>query len=337
MALEIEGYDVSQAANGVKLISSLHVHRPDILLLDVNMSWIDGFELCRAVRRNEQLPHAAGALRLRAEGPGGRGGRAGLRRGRLLHQAHRPRRAPRTDARAGRAAVGRAAAMSGFQLEAWLQARGARVEALLADRLRRLEAAPRRLVEAMEYSLLAGGKRLRPAALPRLRRGGAGAAPPGSRGGGRGLRARVRPHLQPGARRPAGDGRRRPPPRPAHQPQGLRRGDGHPRRRRAAHRGLHPARHRARAAAGGAGVAARAGRRRGGHGRRPGAGHRRGPPGRGGVPDPASPGEDRRAAPGGVHPGRRRRGGARPTRWPRPSATATRWGSRSRSPTTCST
>ena len=55
MALELEGYEVTQAANGVKLISSLHVHRPDILLLDVNMSWIDGFELCRAVRRNEQF------------------------------------------------------------------------------------------------------------------------------------------------------------------------------------------------------------------------------------------------------------------------------------------
>ena len=55
LALELEGYEVTQAANGVKLISSLHVHRPDILLLDVNMSWIDGFELCRAVRRNEQL------------------------------------------------------------------------------------------------------------------------------------------------------------------------------------------------------------------------------------------------------------------------------------------
>ena len=55
MALELEGYQVTQAANGVKLISSLHVHRPDILLLDVNMSWIDGFELCRAVRKNEDF------------------------------------------------------------------------------------------------------------------------------------------------------------------------------------------------------------------------------------------------------------------------------------------
>ena len=52
--------------------------------------------------------------------------------------------------------------MSAFQLEPWLQARGARVEALLADRLGRLQAAPRRLTEAMAYSLLAGGKRLRP-------------------------------------------------------------------------------------------------------------------------------------------------------------------------------
>ena len=40
-------------------------------------------------------------------------------------------------------------------------------------------------------------------------------------------------------RRPAGDGQRRPAPRPADQPQRLRRGDGDPRRRRAADRGLH--------------------------------------------------------------------------------------------------
>src|SRR4051812_30301847 len=52
MALQMEGFEVSQAANGLRLISSLHVDRPDLILLDVNMSWIDGFELCRAVRKN---------------------------------------------------------------------------------------------------------------------------------------------------------------------------------------------------------------------------------------------------------------------------------------------
>ncbi len=70
--------------------------------------------------------------------------------------------------------------MSGFLLEPWLQARGGRVEALLADRVRRLEAAPRRLVEAMEYSLLAGGKRLRPVlclAFAEAVRGGPPGAP----------------------------------------------------------------------------------------------------------------------------------------------------------------
>ncbi|MFZ5471027.1 MAG: response regulator transcription factor [Myxococcota bacterium] len=55
MALQAQGFEVSQAANGLRLISTLHVDKPDAILLDVNMSWIDGFELCRAVRKNEEL------------------------------------------------------------------------------------------------------------------------------------------------------------------------------------------------------------------------------------------------------------------------------------------
>src|SRR5256885_8731326 len=55
MALELEGYEVTQAANGLRLISTLHVDRPDVILMDVNMSWIDGFELCRAVRKSEEF------------------------------------------------------------------------------------------------------------------------------------------------------------------------------------------------------------------------------------------------------------------------------------------
>jgi DNA-binding response OmpR family regulator len=51
----MENFEVSQAANGLRLISTLHVDRPDVILLDVNMSWIDGFELCRAVRKNEDF------------------------------------------------------------------------------------------------------------------------------------------------------------------------------------------------------------------------------------------------------------------------------------------
>lgn len=55
MALELETFEVAQAANGLRLISTLQVDRPDLILLDVNMSWIDGFELCRAVRKNEDF------------------------------------------------------------------------------------------------------------------------------------------------------------------------------------------------------------------------------------------------------------------------------------------
>src|SRR4030067_2947764 len=52
LALELEGFDVGQAANGLRLISAMHVARPDVILLDVMMSWIDGFELCRAIKKN---------------------------------------------------------------------------------------------------------------------------------------------------------------------------------------------------------------------------------------------------------------------------------------------
>jgi len=55
LALQMEDFEVAQAANGLRLISTLHVDQPDLILLDVNMSWIDGFELCRAVRKNEDF------------------------------------------------------------------------------------------------------------------------------------------------------------------------------------------------------------------------------------------------------------------------------------------
>ncbi|MCI0571970.1 MAG: response regulator [Myxococcaceae bacterium] len=55
LALSLEGLTVLTAANGLRLISLLKVDRPDVILMDVNMSWIDGFELCRAVKHNEEF------------------------------------------------------------------------------------------------------------------------------------------------------------------------------------------------------------------------------------------------------------------------------------------
>ena len=53
--LELEGYEVKLAANGLRLISTLHVDKPDLILLDVMMSWIDGFELCQAIKKNPEF------------------------------------------------------------------------------------------------------------------------------------------------------------------------------------------------------------------------------------------------------------------------------------------
>jgi DNA-binding response OmpR family regulator len=50
--LHRHGYEVAVAPNGLRLVSALQVDRPDLILLDVNMSWIDGFDLCRALKRN---------------------------------------------------------------------------------------------------------------------------------------------------------------------------------------------------------------------------------------------------------------------------------------------
>lgn len=49
------GFDVAVAANGLRLVSALQVDQPDVILLDVVMSWIDGFELCRAIKKNPEF------------------------------------------------------------------------------------------------------------------------------------------------------------------------------------------------------------------------------------------------------------------------------------------
>jgi DNA-binding response OmpR family regulator len=50
--LEQEGFAVAEAQSGLRLLSQLHVDRPDVILLDVMMSWISGFELCRSIKAN---------------------------------------------------------------------------------------------------------------------------------------------------------------------------------------------------------------------------------------------------------------------------------------------
>ena len=53
--LEQEGYEVVAAENGLDALSKLGAFRPELILADVRMPKMDGFELCAAVRANSEL------------------------------------------------------------------------------------------------------------------------------------------------------------------------------------------------------------------------------------------------------------------------------------------
>jgi len=49
--LETEGYDVTLAANGAEAIRRMEVDMPDIVLTDIMMPEMDGYELCRRIKQ----------------------------------------------------------------------------------------------------------------------------------------------------------------------------------------------------------------------------------------------------------------------------------------------
>jgi DNA-binding response OmpR family regulator len=52
LSLKREGYKVSIAMDGMQGLSAIQTRRPDLVLLDLMMPDIDGFEVCRRVRSN---------------------------------------------------------------------------------------------------------------------------------------------------------------------------------------------------------------------------------------------------------------------------------------------
>lgn len=48
--LEAEGYDFYSASNGPEGIAKINKHNIDMLLLDIMMPGMDGFEVCRAIK-----------------------------------------------------------------------------------------------------------------------------------------------------------------------------------------------------------------------------------------------------------------------------------------------
>lgn len=53
MYLEREGYQVQSVADGLQALQTIRARRPDLLVLDVMLPGLDGFEVCRRVRAQD--------------------------------------------------------------------------------------------------------------------------------------------------------------------------------------------------------------------------------------------------------------------------------------------
>jgi len=55
--LDQEGYQVASATRGAEALQMVESFRPDLVLLDVMLPEIDGFEICRRLRARPKPPH----------------------------------------------------------------------------------------------------------------------------------------------------------------------------------------------------------------------------------------------------------------------------------------
>jgi CheY-like chemotaxis protein len=52
------GYEVSSAYDGVSAIEEARLHHPDVVLLDIGLPGMDGYEVARRLRREENSQEA---------------------------------------------------------------------------------------------------------------------------------------------------------------------------------------------------------------------------------------------------------------------------------------
>ena len=57
LQLAYQDYIVNTAANGLEALAKIEADKPDIVLLDVMMPGLDGFETCRRIRANPATAH----------------------------------------------------------------------------------------------------------------------------------------------------------------------------------------------------------------------------------------------------------------------------------------
>lgn len=53
--LEAEGYGVRTASDGEKALEAIEQHKPDLVILDIMMPHVDGWEVCRMIKENPDL------------------------------------------------------------------------------------------------------------------------------------------------------------------------------------------------------------------------------------------------------------------------------------------
>ncbi len=51
------GYQVSVVENGLKLIALLRTEKIDAVLLDINMPWLSGLQICKSIKKDQRLKH----------------------------------------------------------------------------------------------------------------------------------------------------------------------------------------------------------------------------------------------------------------------------------------
>lgn len=56
MYLEKEGYAVVMAHNGIDAVNAFNAENPDLILLDIMLPQLDGWQVCREVRKTSEVP-----------------------------------------------------------------------------------------------------------------------------------------------------------------------------------------------------------------------------------------------------------------------------------------
>ena len=54
---ETEGYNVYVAESGLRLVSILRSKPVDIILLDINMPWLSGLQICKSIKKDKSFKH----------------------------------------------------------------------------------------------------------------------------------------------------------------------------------------------------------------------------------------------------------------------------------------